>query len=195
MKVAALQMTSGPDVAANLASAGALLEEAATAGARLAALPENFAFIGLSDGDKRRIADEDDLPVAPPSRLGDRPFHQGGADAAIAADRIDGEGKASVTARDRLLFEVNADRHVRVGGDRGTEFGDVGFRHYRCEQSVLDGVLGENVTEGGRDHATDAVALSGERLLLEPADRQHLAGERDLAGHRHIRPDQPPGQE
>ena len=32
----------------------------------------------------------------------------------------------------------------------------------------------------------DAVALRGERLLLQPADRQHLAGERDLAGHRDV---------
>jgi deaminated glutathione amidase len=57
--VAAIQMTSGPDVSANLQDAGALLEEAATRGAQLVALPENFAFMGLSDGDKRRIAEGD----------------------------------------------------------------------------------------------------------------------------------------
>lgn len=57
MKVAALQMTSGPDVRANLSTAGTLLAAAAGAGARLAVLPENFAFIGLADGDKRRIAE------------------------------------------------------------------------------------------------------------------------------------------
>ena len=57
--VAAIQMTSGPDVSANLLQARALLEEAAGRGARLAALPENFAFMGLSDGDKRRIAEDD----------------------------------------------------------------------------------------------------------------------------------------
>ena len=57
--VAAIQMTSGPDVATNLQEARALLEEAAGRGARLAALPENFSFIGLADGDKRRIAEED----------------------------------------------------------------------------------------------------------------------------------------
>ena len=37
MRVAALQMTSGPEVPANLAQAGALLEEAAAGGARLVA--------------------------------------------------------------------------------------------------------------------------------------------------------------
>lgn len=59
MKVAALQMTSGPDVASNLATAQSLLAEAAAAGARLAALPENFAFMGLADADKRAIAEEE----------------------------------------------------------------------------------------------------------------------------------------
>lgn len=59
MKVAALQMTSGPEVAANLAQAGALLEEAAASGARLAALPENFSFLGLRDADKRTVAETD----------------------------------------------------------------------------------------------------------------------------------------
>jgi deaminated glutathione amidase len=59
VKVAALQMTSGPDVAENLAVAQDLLAEAAAAGARLAALPENFAFLGLDDADKRRVAEDE----------------------------------------------------------------------------------------------------------------------------------------
>ncbi len=59
MKVAALQMTSGPDVAANLEQARVLLEEAAGRGARLAALPENFSFMGLKDADKRAVAESD----------------------------------------------------------------------------------------------------------------------------------------
>jgi len=59
MKVAALQMTSGPDVAANLEQARQLLDEAAAHGARLAALPENFSFMGLQDADKRSVAEAD----------------------------------------------------------------------------------------------------------------------------------------
>jgi deaminated glutathione amidase len=59
MQVAAIQMTSGPEVAANLEQAGALLEEAAARGARLAALPENFSFMGLKDADKRAAAEPD----------------------------------------------------------------------------------------------------------------------------------------
>ena len=57
--VSAIQMTSGPDVSVNLRDALGLLEAAAGSGAQLAALPENFCFMGLSDVDKRRIAEDD----------------------------------------------------------------------------------------------------------------------------------------
>ncbi|HTW38209.1 MAG TPA: carbon-nitrogen hydrolase family protein [Steroidobacteraceae bacterium] len=59
MKVAALQMTSGLDVAANLESARELLAKAQACGATLAVLPENFAFMGLADADKRKIAERE----------------------------------------------------------------------------------------------------------------------------------------
>jgi predicted amidohydrolase len=59
MKVAAIQMTSGPDVTANLEQARGLLEEAAVREAGLAVLPENFAFMGLHDADKRAVAESD----------------------------------------------------------------------------------------------------------------------------------------
>jgi predicted amidohydrolase len=44
-RVAAIQMTSTDDLAANLASTRTLLAEAASLGAQLAGLPENFAFL------------------------------------------------------------------------------------------------------------------------------------------------------
>lgn len=59
MKVAALQMTSGSDLEANLDEARGLLEDVAAHGAVLAALPENFAFMGLHDADKRGVAESD----------------------------------------------------------------------------------------------------------------------------------------
>jgi len=59
MRVAAIQMTSGHDIDANLEAAGRLLEEAAQADVVLAALPENFAFMGQNSGDKRVIAEPD----------------------------------------------------------------------------------------------------------------------------------------
>ena len=52
MKIAAIQMVSGVDRDANLARAGALLAEAAAAGAELAALPEYFCLMGHKDSDK-----------------------------------------------------------------------------------------------------------------------------------------------
>ncbi len=57
MIVAALQMTSGADVGANLATVARLAELAAADGARLVVLPENFAFMGLRDADKLEVAE------------------------------------------------------------------------------------------------------------------------------------------
>ncbi|MDD3529207.1 MAG: carbon-nitrogen hydrolase family protein [Gallionellaceae bacterium] len=52
VRVAAVQMASGPNVPANLAEAGRLIELAVTAGAKLVVLPENFAIMGLKETDK-----------------------------------------------------------------------------------------------------------------------------------------------
>ncbi len=59
VRVAALQMVSGPEVAANLEAAGRLIAEAAAAGARLVGLPENFYLIGREDTDKVKVAEPD----------------------------------------------------------------------------------------------------------------------------------------
>lgn len=56
-RVAVLQMTSGDDVAANLASARQLIEAARAQGASLAVLPENFAFMGRHERDKLALAE------------------------------------------------------------------------------------------------------------------------------------------
>jgi predicted amidohydrolase len=63
-KVAAIQMTSSHIVADNLAAAGELLREAKDAGADIACLPENFAFIGLHDADKLQVAEADGAGAA-----------------------------------------------------------------------------------------------------------------------------------
>src|SRR5579871_1485541 len=64
MKVAAIQMTSGPEVRTNLDEARGLLDDVAARGAALAILPENFAFMGLRDVDKRAVAEADgDGPI------------------------------------------------------------------------------------------------------------------------------------
>jgi deaminated glutathione amidase len=57
MKVATIQMNSGPDVTHNLGVAGQLLADAAAAGAALAVLPENFAIMGAREADRLAVAE------------------------------------------------------------------------------------------------------------------------------------------
>jgi nitrilase len=57
--VAAIQMASGHNVSANLIEAGRLIGIAAKEGAKLVALPENFAIVGLAEHDKVKIRDRD----------------------------------------------------------------------------------------------------------------------------------------
>ncbi len=56
-RIAALQMVSGPEVAANLDAAARLLAEAAAGGAALAVLPEYFCLLGRRDSDKLAVAE------------------------------------------------------------------------------------------------------------------------------------------
>lgn len=57
--VAAIQMASSPNVGANLLEAERLLEKAASQGAKLAVLPENFALMGKAESDKLAVAEPD----------------------------------------------------------------------------------------------------------------------------------------
>jgi hypothetical protein len=58
-RVAAIQMASGPNVPANLQEAGRLIELAAATGARIIALPEYFAIMGMKDTDKVAARERD----------------------------------------------------------------------------------------------------------------------------------------
>jgi predicted amidohydrolase len=57
MRIAAVQMVSGPSLQPNLDAAEALVAEAAEAGARLVALPEYFCLLGHRDTDKLGVAE------------------------------------------------------------------------------------------------------------------------------------------
>ncbi len=59
VKVAAIQMASGPYVAANLNEAERLIEIAANQGAKLVVLPEYFAIMGLRETDKVAVREEE----------------------------------------------------------------------------------------------------------------------------------------
>ena len=63
-RVAAIQMASGPNVSANLQEAARLIELAAATGARIIALPEYFAIMGMKDTDKVAARERDgDGPI------------------------------------------------------------------------------------------------------------------------------------
>lgn len=57
MRIAAIQMTSGTDVAANLRDAAVWIAQAAGSGAELVVLPEYFCLMGVDDTSKLPIAE------------------------------------------------------------------------------------------------------------------------------------------
>jgi nitrilase len=59
VKIAGIQMASGPQVSANLSEAERLIAIAAEQGARLIALPEYFAIMGLKDTDKVKVREKE----------------------------------------------------------------------------------------------------------------------------------------
>lgn len=59
IRVAAIQMASGPNVTANLAEAERLIASAVKQGAKLVALPEYFAIMGLKDTDKLAVKENE----------------------------------------------------------------------------------------------------------------------------------------
>jgi nitrilase len=116
MKVAAIQMTSGPDVAANLQQARVLLAQARERGAVLAGLPENFAFMGLKDADKRAVGEAD----------GSGPI----------------QDFLAATARELKLWIVGGTMPIRVEGDgrvaaASLVFNDAGERVARYDKIHL----------------------------------------------------------
>lgn len=58
-KIAGIQMASGPNVTANLSEAEKLIEIAVEQGAKLIALPEYFAIMGMKDTDKVKVAEKE----------------------------------------------------------------------------------------------------------------------------------------
>lgn len=64
VKIAGIQMASGPQVSANLSEAERLIKIAAEQGAKLVALPEYFAIMGMKDTDKIKVREEEgDGPI------------------------------------------------------------------------------------------------------------------------------------
>ncbi|MEJ0098530.1 MAG: carbon-nitrogen hydrolase family protein [Pseudomonadota bacterium] len=130
MKAAAIQMTSSTHVAQNLARARELLEQAATRGASLAVLPENFAIMARRERDKQEVAEDD----------GDGPI----------------QSMLSSAARDLKLTLVGGTMPMRVAGETRVApaslvYGPDGARIGRYDKIHLFDVDVPNATESHRE--------------------------------------------
>ncbi len=135
IKVAGIQMASGPQVAANLSEAERLIEIAVEQGAKLVALPEYFAIMGLKDTDKIKAREQE----------GDGPIQKFLSRMAKKHSiwLIGGTIplKASVANKVRnscLVFEPNGKLAARY--DKIHLFGlDLGNEHFREEDTIEPG--------------------------------------------------------
>jgi deaminated glutathione amidase len=184
MKVAALQMTSGPDVAANLEQARGLLEEAAAGGATLVALPENFAFMGLQDADKRGVAESDghgpiqEFLASTALRLrmtvvaGTVPL-RAGADGRVAAASLVYDPQGERRARYDKIHLFDVDIPARSEGVRAERYRESAHVAPGSRAAVVDtpvGRLGLSVCYDVRfPELFRALSASGAQLLTIPS--------------------------
>jgi nitrilase len=138
-------MTSGPDVTVNLEQARGLLEDVVAQGAGLAVLPENFAFMGLHDADKRAVGESDgsgpiqDFLSSTALKLrvtivaGTIPLRAGADGRVAAASLVYGPDGKRVGRYDKIhLFDVD------IPSGAGVESGGTG--RYRESAHVAPGV-------------------------------------------------------
>lgn len=135
IKIAGIQMASGPQVSANLSEAERLIEIAVNQDAKLIALPEYFAIMGLKDTDKIKAREEE----------GEGPIQRFLAKMA-KKHRIWLIGgsiplRASVAGKVRnacLVFDPNGKLAARY--DKVHLFGlDLGNEHFREEDTIEPG--------------------------------------------------------
>ncbi len=139
-KIAGIQMASGPNVSANLSEAERLIEIAVNQGAKLIALPEYFAIMGMKDTDK----------VAAREKEGTGPIQRFLAKTAkkhqiwIIAGSIPLECSSPKKVRNScLVFDDKGKQVARY--DKIHLFGlDLGNEHYHEETTIEPG--GEVVT-------------------------------------------------
>ncbi len=136
-KIAAVQMASGPQYRANLTEAGRLIAMAAAGGARLVALPENFALMPLKESDRLALAEDDGRgPIqeflAAQARLhdiwlvgGTIPFKAQQAGKVRAACLVYNERGERVARYDKMhLFDVELENGERYRESAVFEAGD-----------------------------------------------------------------------
>jgi predicted amidohydrolase len=135
VKVAGIQMASGPNVAANLSEAERLIEIAVDQGAKLVVLPEYFAIMGLKDTDKVEVAEkEGDGPIQ--NFLSDLSKKH---DVWIIAGSIPLQAKASGKVRNACLVYDNTGK-IAARYDKIHLFGlDLGNERYHEEKTIEAG--------------------------------------------------------
>jgi len=132
MKVAAVQMTSTREVAANLREAGRLVADAAAQGAKLVVLPENFSFLGATDAD--RVAAIEQSGDGPAQRFlaetaeslgvwivgGTIPIRDGGDRASSRSLLVGPDGKVAAHYDKIHLFDVDIPGRATTARDGGS---------------------------------------------------------------------------
>jgi deaminated glutathione amidase len=113
-RVAAIQMTSGPEVSTNLQAAKDLITRAAVQDAKLVVLPENFALMGKTEQDKLRISEREGSGVIQDFLSQQAALHSmwivGGTIPFTAADKTEGGGKVRAAC---LLFDAQGNLSAR----------------------------------------------------------------------------------
>ncbi len=135
VRVAAIQMASGPNVAANLSEAERLVEQAARLGAKLVALPEYFAIMGMKDTDKVAVREaEGKGPIQNfLSRMAKRHgVWLVGGSVPLAASKSDKVRNSCLVYDDKGKQVARYDKIHLFGLDLGTE-------HYREEKTIEPG--------------------------------------------------------
>ena len=141
VRIAGVPMASGPKVSTNLNEAGRLIAMAAAQGARLVALPEYFAIMGLQETDKVRVREAD----------GKGPIQQFLADAArehkiwiIGGSVPLASGDPKKVRNSCLVYDDKGRRVARY--DKIHLFGfDMGDEHYSEERTIEAGNLVQTV--------------------------------------------------
>ncbi|MEQ1667394.1 MAG: carbon-nitrogen hydrolase family protein [Sulfuriferula sp.] len=134
-RVAAIQMASGPNVAANLAEAERLIAAAVAQGAKLIALPEYFAIMGLKDTDKLAVKENEGKgPIqAFLSRIAKQhKIWLIGGSIPLACDNINKVRNSCLVYDDKGKQVARYDKIHLFGLDLGTE-------HYQEETTIEPG--------------------------------------------------------
>jgi len=135
VKIAGIQMASGPHVLANLSEAERLIEIAVNQGAKLVALPEYFAIMGLKDTDKIKVREvEGEGPIQRFLAKMAKKHHIWLIGGSVPL-------RASVAGKVRnacLVFDPNGKLAARY--DKMHLFGlDLGNEHFREEDTIEPG--------------------------------------------------------